>query len=136
MPIIVDPTLAPGSSLSLRAIWLNVAADPSDVRRFDLNLDLQPASETRADVRVVANGATRMVRRAGRLRSYAVSGRALRADVPWLEDHEGVTLCLRDHVGRKMFGAYVGLSTPEPGWTDAFADFSFTFTALTYSEAV
>lgn len=120
MPIIVDPTLIPGTGLDLTSVYLNNAADLSDYQAFSyagdsLNLTATALAEVRQNVnrrRLVATG----VVQASGGGTVAVS-EALAVTFPyldlegarWLRDHVGMALCVRDHVGSKFYAAYMSV---------------------------
>lgn len=125
------------TTVELCAIWLNLAADPSDYMSFDRPATMAPTTDMDVSVRTLANGRRRVVRRAGVARSYALTlPYCNRAQIEWLEDHVGQTVCVRDDRGRKMFGVYSSVPVTESTlWNDR-GDAQLTVAGITYSEAV
>ena len=123
--------------VELSAVFLNLAADPADFRAFYTVTSLQPSTEVRSNVRVLANGRMRSVKQAGKPRSYSFKVEQIsREDVAWLEEHVGELMCIRDDRGRKFFGVYSSVTFDESTlWNDR-ADVSISFVEVSYSEAV
>ena len=142
MAVIVDPTLPPISGgLLLTAVWLNSAANPADLVALRYPGDsVGLTSTTRAEVRQLASR-RRIVRRG---RQVYVAGSlkfswCTPEQVRWINDHIGEVVCVRDHVGTKVFGAYT--EAPRDVWTYPvrgvyYSDLSVDFEQLDYSEAI
>ena len=142
MPIIVEPTLDPGASLSLCAIFLNDALDPADAMSF----------------RYVEDGYTIDRMLGGGVASDYGSGRSRAWTTPadtafvavtlswttptqreWLVAHRGRTVCFRDHLGHKLFGAYfsvpLSVSTLPVNYVGASNVATLSLTSVTFDEA-
>lgn len=143
MAIIVDLTGPPGTGLELSAIWLNTAADLSDVRAFEYSGDsLSANTSARADVRQLAN-------RRRLIRQGDVDGavdlaesmqvtlvRCNQEQAAWVRARTGVLMCIRDHIGSKFFGTW--LETPrevKSAYRDRI-DVKLSIDQVTHSEAV
>lgn len=138
MPILVDatPTQA-GTGLDLCDLWLNVASNLADCQAFTYVSGMAPSTGVRVEVRELAGGRRRAVRRAGRGRAYTWNlTRVTRPQVHWLEDHAGVLMCIRDDRGRKWYGLYDTAGFDEPNWTKDRASISLTLVEVTHTEAV
>lgn len=142
MPIIVEPVLDPGASLSLCAIFLNDALDPADAMSF----------------RYVEDGYTIDRMLGGGVASDYGSGRSRAWTTPsdtgmvqvilswttptqreWLIAHRGRTICFRDHLGHKIFGVYFStpatLSTLPAGYSGANNVTTLSLTSVTFDES-
>lgn len=143
MPIIVDLAGTTGTGLDLFAVWMNVAAEPADVRAFTkVGGSLSLNTKARAEVRQLAN-------RRRLIRQGSVTGEddlaesvqvevvhVDRADADWLRDRVGRLLCFRDHVGTKFYGIY--LEAPrevQPQFRD-WINVRLSVDQVTYSEVV
>lgn len=111
MPIIVDEPLAPGTGVELCAVWLNDAADPSDLCAFEYAGDaISFTVDGRAEVRQLINR-RRVIRRGSRAQqslSFSLP-EVTPAQAAWLRAHVGQILCVRDHVGTKVHAVYLDL---------------------------
>lgn len=143
MPIIVDLTGPPGTGLDLSAIWLNTAADLSDVRSFTkVGGPLSANTKARVDIRQLAANRTRLIQLGAAGRVDRAESETLplvhltREDVAWLKARAGVLMCLRDHVGTKFYGAWREapreIQTHERDWINV----SLSVEQVTHSEAV
>ena len=125
------------SALALGAVFLNAAADLSDFARFDSPTGLQVNTSQDGQVRTLANGRTRIVKRAGTPRTFSLSLPYLqRADIAWLEAHVGDLLCIRDHLGRKAYGVYFDVPVKEVQYVSDRADVDLSLTEVSHSESV
>lgn len=124
------------STVSLEGVWLNLAADPSDYRQFTIVSALSPALSIYATPRVLANGRERVVRRAGTSQTFTVTFTATQADVTWLKDHAGETVCVRDDIGTKMFGFYDAVQPQENTAMRDMPVVTLQIRSLSVSEAV
>lgn len=96
-------------SVELDSIWINVADDPSDAIAFHRPVDaLSRNTVVPVEVRELTGGRRRTVRSGtGVSTPYAVTfPRCSREQVAWLVAHAGEVVCVRDHVGTKIFGIY------------------------------
>lgn len=133
MAIIVDPSATPGTGVVLTRLWLNSAADPSDVMSFRA-FTFTPAKAVDAEVRLLAGGRRRLIRRAGQARSHGVSiRRPTLGQRQWLDDHVGELVTIRDPRGGKYHGVY--LSVQVPYTVDGANDVTLSLTEVTHSEA-
>jgi predicted 3-demethylubiquinone-9 3-methyltransferase (glyoxalase superfamily) len=124
------------SGVVLRTVWLNLAADPAQAMAFPFMSSLSVNTEQQGEVRQLANGRRRVVRRAGKGRSVELSlPNCTREQVAWLEDRLGQTMCIRDDRGRKLFGAYFALAVSEHRYNSE-ADVSVTCSEVSHSVAV
>lgn len=134
MPIVVDSTGDPGSTITLTRLWLNNAADPADLMSFRTP-SYTPGATKPGDVRELAGGRLRLVTRAGRARSHSVVLRKLSAEQEaWLDDHLGELLTVRDPAGGKYVATYLGLSVPHT--VDGEDTVTLALSQVTRSEAV
>lgn len=144
MPIIVDLNdggLDPATGLSLRQIYLNPADNPADLCAFTYAGDsIKIDADPRAEVRQLIN--RRRIIRTG-TRVYDQISLDLRwvsaAQQQWLRDHLATVVCVRDHVGTKVYGAYLQLprdvpTTPIGG--DYRAAVQLRLDEITFTEAV
>lgn len=124
------------ATVTLGTVWLNLVSDPSVSLTLPTMASLSIATGQDGEVRRLANGRLRLVKRAGQARSASVDIEgATRTEVEWLEDHVGDLLCVRDDRGRKFFGAYMGVEADEVRAND-YANVSLVLTEVTHSEAV
>lgn len=136
MPILTTAANNPGSTVTLNAVWLNVASDPIDSLALSQLSQLQPATDQAGAVRAMASGSLRLVQQAVRARSYRLSApMATRAQIEWLEAHIGVTLCVRDDRGRKFFAVYLSVPVDEQTFSRAYGDVSLALSEVTHSQA-
>lgn len=142
MAVIVDPAVPPlADGVNLCAVWLNNAANPADLVALSYAGDaLNLTASGRAEVRQLA-GRRRVVRRgwkvylSGSLQFQEVTGEQSR----WLQDHVGIVLCFRDHVGTKFFGMYAESPRQVATWTvtgEYLSGVSITVDEVDFSEAV
>lgn len=120
--------------VTLNAIWVNVAADPSIFRQFYFVTAFSRSVEKRVEVRQLAGGRLRSISQAGKRRMWTLGLQALtQVDKRWIEDHVGTTLCFRDDRGNKVFGQYGG-SNIEEHLYNAEGDTSLTVHEVTWTE--
>jgi hypothetical protein len=143
MPIIVDlpEALDPDTGLQLCQVYLNAADNPADFCAFRFaGESISITSSSRAEVRQLI-GRRRIVRTGTEV--YDQIGLDLRwltsAQQQWLRDHVAQIVCVRDHVGTKVYGAYLDLpreisTSPMAGAYVASARVSLD--EITFSEAV
>lgn len=132
------------ATVNLDRLWFNAAADPSDRMSFAYAGDGYQVATSRG-------GGVEGGYASGRRRGWStaevaisVSGLTLHMTTPeqrkWLLDHVGVTVCLRDHLGHKVFGRFqsapVTVSTLPVGHSAADNQVSLSFESVTFSEAV
>jgi hypothetical protein len=124
------------TAVNLKTVWLNLASDPSSSVSPTTMASLSVDKVAPGEVRTLANGRRRVIRRAGTARSATVSvDAATRAEIEWLEDHVGEVVCVRDDRGRKFFGAYLSVGVDEIRGNN-YGNVSIALTEVTYSEAV
>lgn len=138
MPIIVDAT-EPGSGVELSAIWLNDAEDPSDYQTFVYAGEaIQVNTTADVDARKLI-GRRRLVRTGSSAPAESWSAslpRCTPSQVAWLRAHVGVLVCVRDHVGTKVFGFYKDLPRDiATAYRDRF-DVKLSIESITYDESV
>jgi len=141
MPIVVGPDLTAGAGVDLCAVFLNDAADPTDLQSFEYVGDtLSPTTTSRVEVRQLI-GRRRLIRHgdddSSVFETYAITlPRCTTEEVEWLRDHVGVLLCVRDHKGAKFYGTYAEapreIQTKFPDRTQV----KITVEQVTHSEAV
>lgn len=137
MPIVVDDTPNPGTTLDLTGtLWLNDAADLSDLVRFEYVESLSPSVEQPGEVRMLAGGRERLVTTAGRPKSYSWSlSRVTREQIQWIEAHVGRVLCVRDDRGRKFYGTYLTAPFNESTFSHDRSTASLTLESVTHFES-
>lgn len=124
------------ATVTLSTVWLNLASDPTVYLSLPTMASLTIATGQDGEVRRLANGRLRLVKRAGQARSASVDIEgATRTEVDWLEDHVGDLVCVRDDRGRKFFGVYMGVDADEIRGND-YANVSLALTEVTHSEVV
>ena len=142
MPIIVEPTLDPGASLSLCAIFLNDALDPADAMSFRKMDDGYSIDH-------IVGGGVASDYGSGRSRAWTTAADGSTVAVTllfttpvqreWLIAHRGRTVCFRDHLGHKIFGVYfsvpmaISIAPPGADWANNVATLSLT--SVTFDEA-
>ena len=120
------------------AIFLNAAADLTDYMAFDMVTQIQASQTKDARVSTLANGRERLLVRAGGRQAASLRFEfCTREQVEWIEAHEAVLLCYRDHTSRKFYGMFTSPQIDEDVWpgTDR-ANVSLSFRQVTHSEAV
>lgn len=123
------------SAVTITRLWLNLAADPDDVRGFRL-ASFRPADATRGEVRTLAGGRRRLILREGSERQYVAVLRHPDADDrAWLDDHRGRLLIVRDPDGGKFIGTYLTFDRTRSRFAVG-EDIELTLTDVTHSEAV
>lgn len=131
--------------MQLTSVFLNDAADPSDFAKFDQTGEAISLNSTpRVEVRQLINR-RRLVRTGNKVyESGSLSLEQCTPDqVTWLRAHVGQLVCVRDHYGTKIFGAYSDfprdISTfPRiiGGVVVYVADVKLSFDEISHSEAV
>lgn len=124
------------AAVQLTGIWINVAADPSNYRSFPYVTAYSPSTQVQAQPRILANGRERVVRRAGVSTPMSVTFETTQADVDWLNSVVGETVCVRDDVGRKMFGYFDSVPVTEDTVDRDRPVVTLQIRSLSYSEAV
>ncbi|MDI1290916.1 MAG: hypothetical protein PSX37_13325 [bacterium] len=124
------------TSVTLRTVWINTAASPSDFRSFQLMSSLTVATVQPGEVRQLASGRSRLVLKAGGVKRTIAAELPLldRSDVQWLEDHVGVLVCVRDDRGRKVWGSFLTVPVDESA-TLTTADVSLAVIEVTHDES-
>ncbi|HET6916585.1 MAG TPA: hypothetical protein VFH56_10900 [Acidimicrobiales bacterium] len=139
MPILTSQTTNPGTTVTLSAFFLNLASDPTDFVAFEYVTQTQPQTSTGLSVRAMANNRRRAVRTGGvdMSASWALD-KVTPAQVAWLEQHVGETMCVRDDVGRKWFGVYTSVQPDEDLYPDRRGEGKFTLSLqqISHSQAV
>lgn len=139
MPIVVGDGLGtPGGTLDLIAIWFNLASNPADLcsfRKADEKIGI--TTDTRTEVRQLANR-RRIVRRG--TKAYDTFSLSLThcepQQIEWLRDHAGQLVCVRDHVGSKVYVVYAQLPREVLTRVRDWADVKLTLDEITHTEAV
>lgn len=122
------------ATVVLNSVWLNLAADPTVYLWLPTMASLSISTGQDGEVRRLANGRLRLVKRAGQARSASVDIEgATRTEVEWLEDHVGDLVCVRDDRGRKFFGVYMSVDADEIRAND-YAGVSLALVEVTHSE--
>lgn len=143
MPIIVEPTVNPQSTVALTEVFLNDADDPTDfVVLAYVGDSLQVTS--------VAGGGVDHDYASGRSRAWSDESDVTHVrftatnvtldDITWLRNHRGQTVWFRDHVGNKVPVVYhtadPSYSTMPLGHPAAFHTVPLQMESVTDSEAV
>ncbi|GEP38894.1 hypothetical protein NPS01_25570 [Nocardioides psychrotolerans] len=139
MPIVIgDGVGEPGGTLAFCAIWFNLAANPADLcsfRKADEKIGI--TIDTRTEVRQLANR-RRIVRRG--VAAYTSIDLSLPhcepAQIEWLRDHAGQLVCVRDHVGTKVYVVYAQLPREVLTRVRDWADVKLSLDEITHTEAV
>lgn len=127
------------AAVDLQAFFLNLASDPTDFVAFEYVEQTQPQTSTGLSVRAMANNRRRAVRTGGVDMSASWSlDRVTPAQVAWLEQHVGETMCVRDDVGRKWFGVYSSVQPDEDLYPARRGEGKFTLSLqqISHSQAV
>lgn len=142
MPIIVSDPLPVGTGLHLCEVWFNNADDLADVMAYEHAGDsINITSSVRVEVRANANR-RRLIRRETKVyESFSLTLLECTAEQRlWLRDHIGMLLCIRDHIGSKVYGVYTELpqevSTLPIDDDLMLTDVKITFEEIDHSEAV
>lgn len=108
MTVVYDST-GTGTVVALDAIWFNDAADPSDARAFQCVGDSYQFSDK-------VGGGVESGYASGRSRSFSTADDDTTfqgtlqglssADRDWLRSKRGKAVCVRDPLGRKVFGVF------------------------------
>jgi hypothetical protein len=128
------------ATVTLDRLYLNDAESPSDFAAFQYATDSYKV-ESQLGGGVDSDYAS------GRSRSWSdesdVTGIQVTltwltdAQIAWLGDHRGRTVCFRDHIGRKVFAVYfsvpLDVDTSAPSIAQHTA--SLSLTSVTFSEA-
>ena len=122
------------TSVVLSAIWLNVAANPSDRLELEYVGSFSRAAEKPARVNILAGGRRRVVRTAGVARDWSVSFPSCTPEqIEWLEDRIGQTMCVRDDRGHKVFVVFLGVPVGEHTYNHD-GDVSLSLQEISFSE--
>lgn len=121
-------------SVSLKSLWLNDVAVPSDARSFPLmgQLDWSPARP--AAITAMADGSLTAevdptMQQVAAMQIAAVSP----ADVTWLLGHAGRTVWVRDDIGTRLAAVYEPPAVSRHQY-DENAEVSFTLRQVTVRE--
>lgn len=124
-------------TLDLRTVWLNLASDLTDSVAFPSMASLAFAKAAQPEVRRLAGGRRRLLRRVGDVRTFSLTLPGLdRAQVAWLEGHVGDVVCVRDDRGRKVYGVYTQVEVQEYPTRPDLAGASVTLVEVHHAEAV
>lgn len=120
------------TSITLRDVWLQSAADSTDGLSFPAHSVSLTKTLNRAQVRTYAGGRRRLVKGTGvattfNLRLPAVSA----AELEWINEHEGQIIVVRDTKGRVIVGAY--LIVPVTDRVTTASDTEIVIEELTHS---
>lgn len=125
------------ATITLDTLWLNAANDLSDAMSFPAMSALSSGPTTGGEVRMYANGRTRLITRAGTPRTTrARLPLCTREQVLWLEAHAGQVVLVRDAQGRKFYGVFFSPVFEEYGAVYDGASVEITLTEVSYDEAV
>lgn len=121
------------ATVTLTEVWIHDAAEPSNYVTSDGFGTGGPTDAARGEVRTYAQGRRRVIRRAGRSRTYDRTFPAVSdAWLEWMGDHIGSTVMVRDPKGRLFFGVFWSLDVTDlPG--GAPPDVTVEFEDVTYS---
>jgi hypothetical protein len=120
--------------VTLRDLWITRTDDPSQAIVLEGTMTEKQA--VAGEVRTLANGRRRIIRRAGQAREFAVSANRVEvATVHLLASWAGEVLTYRDPQGRKVHGTFFEVDAV-PWNGHQVASVTFSFTNVTYSEAV
>lgn len=123
------------ASVDLDRAWLHRTDDLS-VYVSAFSADWNDVETVAGEVRTYAGGRMRIVSRPRRQQTLSVTLRYVPlADIDTLRDWAGDVLMLRDKRGRKLYGTFF-TSTVKDLKGVAYADVEFTFSQVTYIEAV
>lgn len=138
MPIIVDSTTSPGTTLELTRLWLNDLSNPADLVSLAI-ADFAPTRTVGGRVTVLASGRLRAVTQKLSAKTVtALVRRPTQAQLEWLDAHLGRPMTVRDPNGGKFVGIYfeTGYTRPASDGTGRAADMSLTLAEVTSDEAV
>jgi hypothetical protein len=122
------------ATVLLRDLWINRTDDPTQSVVIEGTITEKLA--TTGEVRTLANGRRRIVRRAESVKEYAVAANRVEVEtINLLASWAGAVLTYRDAQGRKVHGTFFELNaTPWNGFQ--VASLTFAFTNVSFSEAV
>lgn len=124
-------------TLNLQTVWLNLASDLTDMVSFPSMASLSFAKAAQPEVRRLAGGRHRLLRRVGDVRTFSLSLPGIDRDqVAWLEGHVGDVVCVRDDRGRKVYGTYTQVEVQEYSTRPDLAAASLTLVEVHHAEAV
>lgn len=142
MPIVIATPLPTGTGLDLCSIWMNAAADLGDMMAFQYAGDsIALSGSIDGEVRKLATR-RRVIRSAGAKVYLNPSLTLLRCSATqrqWLRDHLGQVLCVRDHVGTKVYAVYFQAPfevSTFPREDTYFTDVNLSMEQVDHSEAV
>lgn len=122
------------ATVLLRNLWINRTDDPSQYVELEGTISETQAVE--GEIRTMANGRRRVVRKAGGSRGFSVSANRVDVDtVNLLASWAGEVLTYRDPQGRKVHGVFFSTSL-QPWNGHQVGSLTFQFDQITHSEAV
>lgn len=131
------------ATVTLDALWLNDAENPSDRMSFAYVGDSFRVTETMGGgvEHGYASGRSRAFSTEDDVTAIAFTATNLTTEqVAWLSEHRGRTVCFRDHLGRKVFATYFEAAVDVPTGGDGVSQSATTvplaLTSTTFSEAV
>lgn len=121
--------------VTLNEVRLNVASNMSDSMAFQNVTEFKVAVAQQGEVRALANGRLRAVRRAAKPSGASFKFElCTREQIDWLEDKVGQLLCFRDDRGRKMYGLYWAAPVAESIVRVEYGDVEIDFHEVTHTE--
>ncbi len=124
------------ASVMLSGVYLAPVSDLADVLVLNAAVSLAGASGVRGEIRTYAGGVTRLITRAGSVKTATVEvKRASRTTREQLAEWAGVLLLLRDGRGRCIYGSFLSVDEGENAGLPV-CDLSLTFTEITTSVEV
>ena len=141
MPILVEPSLPTGSSVSLCGLWLNDAADLSDRVAFEYASGRSPNTQVDLEVRTHVSGRRRLIVKSRAYETYDWKLSWVDEDQrAWLRAHVGRLVCVRDGRGAKWYGVYAAMPTDlldkADGWDGPNrSNVSVSLTEVSHSES-
>lgn len=124
------------ASITLRTVWLNLAADVTQQLSFLYVTDIDPSPITPGEDREYGGGRFRSVLTGSTQQKVAMAASAVSPeDVATLRAWDGKAVCYRDDSGLKFYGTYRSPSVKRHQYNED-SDVSLTITETTVSEAV
>jgi hypothetical protein len=123
------------ATVTIKHLWINVAADPSIGREFPLG-EMEPIDAVQAEVKEYLNGRRRVSRKSGgpKRTLRALLREPFAEDVAWLVDWLGEVMFFRDLDGAKFAGMYA--EVPQSRKSPAREDLTLYVTETSFDEAV
>ena len=103
----------------LSTVWLNDLGNVSDYIVFENLAAMTVNKAVTGDVRRLAGGRRRLVRRKGKAYTHTLTlDHCDAGQRAWLDAHVGQVICIRDDRGRKVFGVYAQSDVTEHKYSD------------------